>query len=246
MDNHFSRRTLLSSDAENYSGRNDLQQHELQQARVDVLAVATAAAGFDRSRWSVQPAGDGELAVLPANVPEWTVIDEFPSALAHALAAYNASQRHGGRLRMRLAIHQGLVSPAAGGYAGQGVVAVSRLVDSAPARQALAACPTTDLVVLLSPALFEEVVRQGHTRMSERDFREVVVRNKTFHGSAWLHVPGHDIHALPLDTSVPVNERAEKPARPAEPVANPAVTSHIHGGVHGDNPVIGIQNRFGA
>lgn len=243
MYNDFSRHTLISLDAEKYSGRNNVQQHELQQALVDVLETATAEAGFDRSRWSVQPSGDGELAVLPDDVPEWTVIDEFPTALANALAANNSSRRDDTRLRIRLAIHQGLVRRAAGGYAGHGVVTVSRIVDSAPARQALVACPVADLVVLLSPLLFNDVVRQGHTHRSGKDFREVSISNKTFHGSAWLYVPEHDVHSLQLDESPPPSQEPP-PGGTTGSNGNPAVMTHIHGAVSGDNPVFGVQNRF--
>lgn len=126
----FSRRSLLCSDAARYSIRNDIQQHELQQALVEVTEDAAAGAGFDRAKWGVQSYGDGELAVLPADVSEWTVIDYFPTALTAALARHNAHCCEEMRLRMRLAIHYGLVSPAAGGYAGQGVVVVSRMVNS--------------------------------------------------------------------------------------------------------------------
>lgn len=195
----FSRRSLLCSDAARYSIRNDIQQRELQQALVEVTEEATAAAGFDRAKWGVQSSGDGELAVLPADVSEWTVIDYFPPALTDALARHNANCCEEMRLRMRLAIHYGLVSPAAGGYAGQGVVAVSRMVNSDIARRALDACPDTDLVVLVSASLFNDVVLQGHTQLSPKDLREVLVTNKTFNDPAWLWVPGHDVHGLCLE-----------------------------------------------
>lgn len=202
----FSRRSLLCSDAARYSIRNDIQQHELQQALVEVTEEATAAAGFDRAKWGVQSSGDGELAVLPADVSEWTVIDYFPTALTAALARHNAHCCEEMRLRMRLAIHYGLVSPAAGGYAGQGVVVVSRMVNSDIARDALDACHEADLVVLVSASLYNDVILQGHTQLSPNDLREVLVRNKTFNDPAWLWVPGHDVHTLRLDDP-PADER---------------------------------------
>lgn len=202
----FSRRSLLCSDAARYSIRNDIQQHELQQALVEVTEEATAAAGFDRAKWGVQSSGDGELAVLPADVSEWTVIDYFPTALTAALARHNAHCCEEMRLRMRLAIHYGLVSPAAGGYAGQGVVVVSRMVNSDIARDALDACHEADLVVLVSASLYNDVILQGHTQLSPNDLREVLVRNKTFNDPAWLWVPGHDVHTLRLEDP-PADER---------------------------------------
>ncbi|MBY8854075.1 hypothetical protein K7G98_39935, partial [Saccharothrix sp. MB29] len=90
---------------------------------------AAAHAGLDRSRWAVQASGDGELAVLPADVREKRVVDDLPEALALALVAHNSEARTETRLRVRLAVHQGLVRAAAGGYAGTGVVTATRMVD---------------------------------------------------------------------------------------------------------------------
>lgn len=215
MADDFSRRVLISVDAEAYSSRNDRQQHDMQHALLDVLEMAAAQAGFDRTRWDVQHAGDSELAVLPADTSEPQVIDDLTGSLAHALGAHNDEHPDEPRLRLRLAVHQGLVCPSAAGYAGQGVVAVSRMVDSRPARRALLACPRADVVLVLSPSLFVEVVGQGHTRLSWSDFREVTIRNKSFAGAAWLHVPGHDLAELPLDDEPSVFEpRAEGQAPP--------------------------------
>ncbi|GGP34760.1 hypothetical protein [Saccharothrix coeruleofusca] len=199
MPDDFSRRVLISVDAEAYSARNDRQQLHMQHALLDVLEVAAAQAGFDRTRWDVQHAGDSELAVLPADTSERQVVDDFTGSLAHALGAHNDEHPDEPRLRLRMAVHQGLVCPSVAGYAGQGVVTVSRMVDSRPARRALLACPAADVVLALSPSLFVEVVGQGHTRLSWSDFREATIRNKSFVGTAWLHVPGHDLGGLPLD-----------------------------------------------
>ena len=244
MRDDFSRRTLLSLDTEGYSSRNDIEQHALQRALLTVLETAAEQAGFDRSRWAVQSAGDGELAVLPPDVAESKVIDELPAALAHALAVRNGAVRDGVRLRLRLAVHQGLVRRAAGGYAGHGVVAVSRMVDSALARRALIACPSADLVVLLSSSLYTELVVQGHTALSCEDFRKVAITNKGFEQFAWLHVPGHDVHGLDLDEPAASRSRPDtRSAAPGEAAgAGPAVVTEVRGGVHSENVVFGIQN----
>ncbi|MFD1149843.1 hypothetical protein [Saccharothrix hoggarensis] len=245
MDDDFTRRVLLSLDVENYSARTDVDQYGVQRALVTVVEDAAARAGFDRSRWKVQGSGDGELAVLPADTAEKRVVDDLPRALVDALAAHNGTARRELKLRLRVAVHQGLVRATPGGYAGAGVVAVSRMVDSAPGRLALRACPDVDLVILLSPLLYADLVVQGHTRLSTEDFREVPVVAKTFRGTAWLHVPGLDVHALRLDQPADtVAEAAPEPA-PVEPPATGGHNTTVHGGVRGRNVVIGVQNRIG-
>lgn len=208
--NDFGRHGLIMSDAKDYSSRNEVDQHELQQTIVDVYEEAAHLAMLDRAGWTVQPGGDGELAVLPRNQLMTRVIDEFPKALREVLAVHNSSARPAMRLRMRLALHEGLVRSAAGGYAGTGVVTVSRMVDSPIARQALAECPEADLVVLVSQTLYNEYVQQGHTVAPPGVFREVAISVKTYSDHAWLLVPGHDVHALKLDV----------PAEPGEPTSS--------------------------
>ncbi|MBW4719677.1 hypothetical protein [Saccharothrix obliqua] len=232
----FTRRVLINVDVEDYSSRNDVDQHEVQHALVAVLADAAARAGLDRATWDVQGVGDGELAVLPAGAPERQVVDELPGALAAALAEHNDDARPRTRLRLRVAVHQGLVRPAAGGFAGAGVVVSARMVNSAAGRRALVALPAADLVLLLSPLLYHDLVAQGHTRLSTKDFREVPVRIKKFDGTAWLHVPGQDVHAL--DLTEPGTDAA------APPEASAAHHTTVHGGVRARDVVFGIQNRF--
>lgn len=242
--NDFGRHGLISSDAEKYSSRNEVDQHELQRVIVDTYETAAREAGLDRSGWMVQPSGDGELAVLPRNQLMTQVIDKLPQAMCAALDAHNRAARTELRLRMRMALHEGLVQRSAGGYAGTGVITVSRIVDSPVARQALTACQDTDLVVLLSPILYNEYVRQGHTVLAPEEFREVTVSVKTFRDTAWLHVPGHDVHSLKLDEPAATPQRAAREPAPAAPAQERATVSITHhGDITGDENVFGISYR---
>lgn len=241
MDENFSRHVLLCMDAKGYSDRGDVEQHRFQKELVDVVTTAADVAGLCRERWDVQGSGDGELDVLPSDVAEWTVIDRFPAALANALSTVNACRAPDARVRMRLGIHHGLVQRAAGGFAGNGVVTVARIVDSDLARDALLACPTADLVVLLSSSLYNEVVVQRHTTLlSTSDFREVPIHTKKFRDTAWLHIPGHDVHALRLAQSTKPEDRAEP-----VPVGIPTTVNNVHQPRAERMSFGGVQNNFG-
>lgn len=221
MSYEFVRHGLLGSDVEDYSSRTEVEQHELQQCLVDLYDEAARRAGLDRTAWAIQPDGDGELALLPPTSSLPDVIDAFPRALSGALTAHNSGARPAMRMRMRLAMHEGLSRPAAGGFAGKGVITVSRMADSAVGRAALRECPAANLVVLLSSTLYEEYVMQGHTEMCGDQLREVEVSTKKFVGTAWMFLPGHDVHALLLETPPSTSdERA-------------AVTMTLNGDLHG-------------
>jgi len=155
----------------------------------------------------------------------------------------------GAQVRLRLAIHHGFASPASNGFAGQGVVVVSRLVDSAPVRQALVVQPGASLAVILSSRVFEDTVVQRHTTLSGKAFRRVVVANKDYTDDAYLYVPGFDVHALDL-ANVETGPRPEPPPNP-EPAGGSGpgtlqpttVHTEFHGDVHAPNGVFGIAQQ---
>ncbi|MEV6636811.1 hypothetical protein AB0M54_39360 [Actinoplanes sp. NPDC051470] len=210
------RRPLVSVDAKGYGSATGRRQVAWQVGLTDMLAASAEAAGLRRAEWACQQGGDGELAVLPADEPENVLIDDFPRELADQLADFNEDRRDDARLRLRLAIHHGVVEPAANGYAGAGAVVVSRLVDAPATRAAQVAAPRADLVVILSNPVFVDTVAQGHTALRPGRFRRVVVTNKEFSEDAWLYVPGFDVHQLDLDrTGSPTAEAGEKaPGKP--------------------------------
>ena len=97
-----------------------------------------------------QQAGDGELAVLPRDEPEPVIVDQYVRYLDEELTADNATIGVETQIGLRMAVHFGTAMLADNGYAGQGIVAVSRLVESAPVKDALAAAPQACLAVTCS------------------------------------------------------------------------------------------------
>lgn len=208
----YRRRLLISVDARGYGTQNDRGQFKFQAALIDLLDRAADRVGLDRQQWLRQPAGDGELSVLPDSADESTVIDGFVSELAFLLDDHNHDLVERARLRLRMAIHHGPVSPAAAGFAGQGVVVVSRIADSDALRSVLSAAPEANLVLALTTRIFDETVAQQTTRLRVRDCRLLPIANKAFTDEAWVYVPGLDVHALALDPVV-----HQPPARPSGP-----------------------------
>lgn len=196
----FSLRVLLSVDAVDYGTGDDQRHRAIQTGLLAVLDHAAAQAGLDRSAWAKQQAGDGELAILPADQSdrEPVVVDDFVRELSVALARHNEDLKDEARLRLRLAIHFGAVAPGANGYVGKGVVTVSRLVECTQIKNALRMMHTANLAVILSAQVFNDVVVPRYTALPRTAFREVPVRHKEFAEPAYLLLPGYDIAALEL------------------------------------------------
>lgn len=240
VNNAFERHLLVAVDAVGYGSRKDHEHFAVQSGLTAALDESAARAGLNRGLWRRQEAGDGELAILPHGEPEPVVVDDYVRHLAAALAARNVNAPPQDRMQLRMAIHFGTAMPADNGYAGQGVVAVSRLVESVPVRAALASSPGASLALILSRLVFEDVVRQGHVSFAETEFSRVRVQVKEYQDEAWIKVMGGH-------PTVPVRQPAapgRQPARAADtaPSAAPAVSNIFHGEVHADHAVFGISH----
>jgi len=217
----------------------------IQKHLLAVLDEAAAQAMLVRSSWLKQAAGDGELSVLPGSESEPQVVDDFVRELGASLSRHNEDLRPEAKLRLRLAIHHGVAIRGANGFSGQGVVVVSRLVDSRPLREALKASDA-DLAMMLSRRVFLDTVVQRHTSLRAADFRKVRIRNKEYDEDAWMRVPGADVHHLDLpehdelppaaqpspdEPTMPASGAGPKPAAAA--TADP-VHTRVDTTIHGD------------
>jgi len=155
-------RLVVAVDVEGYSKLDALDQSLVQTRLGEVLDTAARNAGLDRGRWYRQVRGDGELAVLPADVDAAWVIAHFTEQLDRALRELRGS---GTPLRVRLAMHCGALTAGRFGLVGHAPIVTCRLLDSRAARRALAA-GDGDLVLVISERLFDDVVR---TRFHELD-----------------------------------------------------------------------------
>jgi hypothetical protein len=210
QDQGFGRALLMACDVTGYGSGDDQLQEAMQDGLINVLDEAATGAGLVRSEWDRNSTGDGELALLPATESEPRVVDDFVRELTAALARHNRHLATSARLRLRVAIHFGVAYPASNGYAGQGVVAVARLLDSSPIRAAMRQFDT-ELALILSDGVYSETVVNGHTSLRPQDFRQVQVRVKEFATHAWLWLPHGDVHALSL-TDRPAERATQDPS----------------------------------
>ncbi|GAA2383276.1 hypothetical protein Cme02nite_70740 [Catellatospora methionotrophica] len=222
------RRLLIAVDMENYSGRDNVLQYRAQQGFQQVLQAATAQLDIDRVKWMTQQGGDGELAILPADVDELKVVTRLTPIIDRLLRDHNRGLDPEARVRLRIAVHEGLVHlDGANGYPGEAVVTVCRLVDAAPLKAALRAFPKAHVALIVSDRIYQDVIRHYHDIRPDR-FLQVTaeVPGKRFSADAWVFVPDEDVRTLPHHP--PVHGIAETPASsPAQapPPLSPATTT---------------------
>lgn len=238
VDNAFDRRLLVAVDAAGYGAGTDQEHFAVQLGLTAVLDAAAARANLRRDRWMKQQAGDGELAVLPRDEPEPVIVDQYVRYLDEELTAHNANPASRRKIRLRMAVHFGTAMLADNGYAGQGIVAVSRLVESAPVKDALAAAPQACLAVILSRQIFDDVIRQGHVSVPATDFTKVSVRVKEFQDQAWVKVVGVPHHAAETEGG----SADDSPAASSAAAVVPGVQQQFYGDVHAPGATFGISH----
>lgn len=231
-------RLLLAVDIQGYSRLTAREQLAAQHDLAAVLDKAAAAAGLRRSDWIEQVGGDGELATLPAGTAPAVVAGDFVLGFEAALHEVNAARgtagrldagRGGKRLRVRLSLHHGTLTPGPFGPAGDAPVVVQRLLDSTPLRRLLDD-PRRDLAVVVSSAMFADVVRSGFCALPESAFQPVRITAK---GSVFR---GHLLTRLPDAGRIP--PLRERPVRASEgdpPVRLPDLSLLTGVGGRGDD-----------
>jgi class 3 adenylate cyclase len=159
-------RFLLAIDIEDFSRLSVADQARSHDHLEYAMSEAAVSAALDRKLWYRQPRGDGELAVLHADADGLSLVADYPRSLASALAEVNRSPDRCSRLRVRVAIHHGTVYPGRFGPVGGGPITVSRLVDAPVLRKMLKQRPDLDIALIVSAAVYDEVVQ---TRFHELD-----------------------------------------------------------------------------
>jgi hypothetical protein len=184
------RRMMIAVDIHHYSSRDPLGQVDVQQALVEVLNSAADAVHLDRSLWSKQPQGDAELAVLPPQIDEAAVVADYPRELATSLRRHNRSLNTQARLRVRVAMHCGMLHMGALGYPGSAPVETCRLLDAPMLKTTLAESDDIDLALIVSEQLFKDVVLPGYRGLRPELFRKVPVTVKEYSGIGYITIPG--------------------------------------------------------
>ncbi|MEV0270443.1 hypothetical protein AB0H43_16805 [Hamadaea sp. NPDC050747] len=200
------RRLLIAADMESYSSRDNVLQYRAQRGFHDVMNAAARRLGLDRLQWVTQQNGDGELAILPEGTDETRIVTTLPPVVDRLLRDYNRGLAAEARVRLRIALHEGLVHlDGANGFPGEAIVTVCRLVDSSAAKRALKVFPNANVALIVSDRIYRDVVRHYHDLRPER-FQRVTaqVTGKNFGEPAWIYVPDEDATKVSLDDSQPI------------------------------------------
>jgi hypothetical protein len=184
--------TMVAMDVAGSGRRDDLLQLRGRADLREIVADSLAAQSLDLAALHHSDLGDGIRLIVPADISPAVLLDPFVPNLARALRQHRKAASEPAVLRLRVAVHAGLLHPDAGGWAGEPLVACARMLDAAPVRRVLAADDRVDLVLVVSEAVYQAVVRHGYG-LDPATFHPVRIAEKETVATVWIHAPGYQI-----------------------------------------------------
>ncbi|MER5641662.1 hypothetical protein ABT095_32570 [Kitasatospora sp. NPDC002227] len=184
--------TMLLLDIEKFSRRDDFVQAALRRALGGIVDETLLAAGVEATQQYREDRGDGLIVLVGAEVAKTGLLRALLTVTPELLHDYNRLASASAQLRLRIVLASGEVAHdpqtrTTGGLVGHDLNQACRLLDADVLRQALAQRTAEDCVLLVSPVVYEGVVRHGHHGIRTGHFREVSAQVKDGVLGGWLY-----------------------------------------------------------
>ncbi len=183
-------RLCMAADVVGYSRRSTTETELLQHDLVEVLGRARRAAGIADAEVTPQPQGDGQFTVLPVGIDESEVIPALLGELGRSLTARDRGRPAEQGMRLRVALHRGLIKEGENGWVGQAAIAVHRILDSEPLRTTVRENPAAAYTLGLPDVLYRDVIVPAEGPPRAADFRAMTVDlpAKDFVERGWVYL----------------------------------------------------------
>ena len=229
--------TIVATDVEKSSGRNDNLLLRMRADLRDMLTSTLSRQNIDLAAVTMLDDGDGFRVLLPAGVPPHALLDPFVNRLGIELRAHRESAAAANRLRLRVALHSGLLHrEESGSFTGRPLQACARLLDTPAGRELLTENPKADMVVLLTDGFYDDVVRSG-TSLDPAWFRPIPIQVKETDGHGWAYLPGLLVPAArpvrPESAPAPQNPAPQSPATSSVSITGGTIGTIIGGNYYG-------------
>jgi hypothetical protein len=220
---------IVVVDIEGFGRRTNPVQRTLRAAMYEVVRAAFDDAGIGFDKVVREDRGDGIILLVPGT-PTLALAGKFVRALDEGLREKAGLYTESHRMRMRVALHQGLCEQDAQGWVGEAINTAARLVDAAPLKRTLATAGRAVLALIVSGDIYRSVIRHEYRLIDPAEFARVTIDAKELVGEdAWIRVPGYS-NPPGLDTA-PEPESPPQNPPPAGPAHHPA------GGISFNSPV---------
>ena len=145
--------------------------------------IQAAMQGFPGAR--LEDRGDGVLIVIPPDVSTARVMDQLLRVVPRALDRHNSSHRNPAQFQLRLSVNVGPVTSDGMGVDGEAIIVAARIVE-APAFKAAVAGSAACLGIIVSPFVYDTVVRHDQDQYYVASYSQVPVEVKESRTTAWM------------------------------------------------------------
>jgi hypothetical protein len=179
--------TVILTDVSSFgsSARNDEDRRAIREALYGMTNMMLRDISGVRS----EDRGDGLLTVVPPGVPTADVVARVIKDLPQALGRYNVTHRDSARIQLRVAVNVGPVTTDTMGVSGEAIIIAARLVDAPIFKKIISKSPA-NLGLIVSPFVYETVIRHSSNPIDLIGYARVQVRVKDFTVPAWIKLFG--------------------------------------------------------
>lgn len=208
-------RTFLVVDIEKSSDRENEELPILRRQLYKMLHEGMKAADLLDGKTVTEDRGDGVLVIADASVIK--VLSSLTQTLVDELKKYNATVDPLAWLRLRVAVHCGLVHHDPRGWSSEELTRTFRICDLPESKALLGAAQRAQAVVIVSEHVFDTVVKHGYSKLPRDSFGEL----KSGVARAW--VPGYQTPPVPQ----PAAELEQEPEQETSRKSN--VSNNVSG-----------------
>jgi hypothetical protein len=133
--------------------------------------------------------GDGALMAVPPLADTSILLTTLIERLRAEIRRHNHVSALTAQLRLRVAVHTGVVHSDGEGLVGTAVNHAFRLLDAEQLKLTLRKTGA-DLVLIASQRVYDDVIRQGLGLVDPSEYQRIVVGVKETVTPAWIRVPG--------------------------------------------------------
>jgi hypothetical protein len=166
-------------------GRTDQDRGAVRDAMYAILRDAFANSAVPWQECHREDRGDGVLIIVPPSIPTSSVADPLLARLSSALKQYNHGAAEATRIQLRVALHVGPVVSDTWGVSGEAIILTARTLDAPVLKKELARAQA-NLGIIVSPFVYDSVIKHGPGYVDPARYRHVRLRVKESSLSAWM------------------------------------------------------------
>lgn len=216
--------------------RTDLDRYKIRTALYDGLRKSFDGAEIPFAACYREDRGDGAMVAVPPGVDTTVLLTTLVHRLRAEVRRHNDVSIEAARMRLRLAVHTGVVHSDGEGLVGTAVNYAFRILEAPQLKQVLQRTGA-EVALITSERVYDDVIQHGLGMADPAEFYRIELQVKETATAAWITVPGLSAPVRPVlsapptitDARVIVSVAPTAPEPPQLPPANVTIADRSPG-----------------